>query len=118
LSLKILADENVDFRIVKQLREAGITVLTVVESSSGISDIQVMELALKNDALILTEDSDFGELVFSYQHKNTGIIFIRYVNENLQKIVKNISVVLAKYGSSLYQKFTVITPGKIRVRDL
>ncbi len=118
MSLKILADENVDFRIVKQLRESGITVLSVLESGSGKSDIQVMELARQNDALILTEDSDFGEPVFSYQYKNTGIVFIRYVNENLQQIVKNISSVISKYGISLYKKFAVITPDKIRVRDL
>ena len=118
MSLNFLADENVDFRIIRQLREFQISVLSVMESQPGISDEKVIKLARKNNAILLTEDSDFGELVFSHKYKNVGIVFIRYVNEDLPQIVRNLIKVISQYDQSLYNKFVVITPSKIRIRDL
>jgi predicted nuclease of predicted toxin-antitoxin system len=66
----------------------------------------------------LTEDSDFGEFVYSYKYKEVGIIFIRFENKDLDIIIKNIIRVISKYGESLFRKFTVITPKKIRIREL
>jgi predicted nuclease of predicted toxin-antitoxin system len=93
-------------------------VFSVLEEKPGISDRDVMDLAKDKNAILLTEDSDFGELVFSYQDKNVGIIFIRYVQEDLNRIFKNVINVINKYDQTLYNKFVVITPNKIRVRDL
>ena len=42
-----LIDESLDFRIVKALREEGYSVKAVVEMSPGITDAQIMKLALK-----------------------------------------------------------------------
>jgi hypothetical protein len=43
----ILADENIPFEITKSLREQGFEVTSIYETSRGISDEQVIELALK-----------------------------------------------------------------------
>ena len=66
MSLKLLIDENVDFRIVKKLQNAGFKVILVSQNYKGISDIQVLELAKKFNAILVTEDSDFGEWVFAH----------------------------------------------------
>ena len=56
----ILADENIDFRIINALRDEGITVLSVYESYRGIPDFEVIQKSLSPNQIILTEDKDFG----------------------------------------------------------
>ncbi|MEN8120515.1 MAG: DUF5615 family PIN-like protein [Bacteroidota bacterium] len=56
----ILADENIDYRIIKALRNNKIDTYSICESNSGISDEQVIELAREQKLIILSEDKDFG----------------------------------------------------------
>jgi hypothetical protein len=43
LSLRILADESVDYRIVKALRNKSFEVISVVEENPGIPDNDVID---------------------------------------------------------------------------
>ena len=61
LSLSILADECVDFRIVNALRKQGFHVISVIEESPSIPDCDVLQLAKSHHAILLTEDSDTDE---------------------------------------------------------
>ena len=38
---------------------------SIYESARGIKDEQIIEIAVKYDFLLLTEDKDFGEWVFA-----------------------------------------------------
>jgi predicted nuclease of predicted toxin-antitoxin system len=74
----IIADENVDFSIIKAIRNLGIEVCSVSESHSGISDPQVIQLSLDSKQIILTEDKDFGEWVYAHNITGISVIFLRY----------------------------------------
>lgn len=117
MPVKLLADENVDFRIIRGLRNSGRHIISVLESRPGITDRQVLEWGREEKAYILTEDSDFGELIFSYREKSVGVVFIRYGKDDLEKITANISRILdtPEYMQSTH--FIVLTPTKIRIRD-
>jgi hypothetical protein len=45
LQPEILADENVDFRIIKDLRNKGVNVISILEDYRSISDKEVLQLA-------------------------------------------------------------------------
>ncbi len=62
--MNFVADESVDQPIVTQLRQAGHTVLAIVEMEPSISDETVLEIANQQGMVLLTGDKDFGELVF------------------------------------------------------
>lgn len=118
MPLKILADEDVDYRIVKELRKKGFEVVSVLEDYKSISDKEVLKIAKKQGALLITEDKDFGEWVFAHKEKSVGIIFLRYKPDELKKITESLINLLLKYTDSLYKKFAVIKVNKIRIRDL
>lgn len=63
--VRFLADESCDFRIVRALRAAGHDVHAIVEDSPGAPDGAVLESARKVNRILLTEDRDFGQLVFA-----------------------------------------------------
>jgi len=62
--VNLLADEGVDRQIVARLRRDGHNVRYVAEMSPGIPDEAVLDAANRGEALLLTADKDFGELVF------------------------------------------------------
>jgi predicted nuclease of predicted toxin-antitoxin system len=118
LSLNILADECVDFRVVRRLRDAGFSVLAVSEQAPSISDREVLELAKTHAAILITEDHHFGQWVFAHHEKEVGVIFLRYRPAEIQKIVFSLVHILQTYHETLHKKFVVIRANKIRVRDM
>jgi predicted nuclease of predicted toxin-antitoxin system len=61
--VKFLADEGVDKQIVDRLRQVGHSVWYVAEMEPGISDDEVLNLANRENDILLTADKDFGELI-------------------------------------------------------
>jgi predicted nuclease of predicted toxin-antitoxin system len=62
--VRFLADENCDFAVVRTLRHAGHDVLAVSEFQKRSVDQELIKLAAIEDRILLTEDKDFGWLVF------------------------------------------------------
>jgi predicted nuclease of predicted toxin-antitoxin system len=73
--------------------EAGNDVLEVREAKPGAADEWVISLAVSENRILLTEDKDFGWLIYAHGHKAIGVIFLRYpVSErNRINIYGNIS---------------------------
>lgn len=114
----ILADENIDFAIIKAIRNIGIDVYSVAESDFGISDSDVIKLSLNPSRIILTEDKDFGEWVYAHNVKGISVIFLRYDYHETIEITSILINLLESRLGDLIHKFTTITPKKIRVRNL
>jgi predicted nuclease of predicted toxin-antitoxin system len=113
----ILADENIPFEITKSLREQGFEVTSIYETARGLSDEQVIEIALKYDYLLLTEDKDFGEWVFAHHAKGLSVLFLRYSFDELPDITRAL-IYLLKTQVPERPFFATITARKIRVRQL
>lgn len=75
--MNLLIDESVDRQVVEKLRQDGHNVVYVSEMDPGISDDEVLSIANKMGALLVTADKDFGELVFRRQQINAGVLLIR-----------------------------------------
>ncbi len=54
MNYQIIADESVDFRIVIQLREAGLAVYSIAEEQPSITDKAVLSIACDKHALLIT----------------------------------------------------------------
>ena len=117
-TLSLLADENIDQRLVSSLRLAGISVYSVAESSPGITDEKVMRLSENLGALILTDDKDFGEIVFRKQRSCPGIVLLRLTGVDYSRKADQVIQVIDKCSSEMIGKFVVITEERVRMRKL
>ncbi len=61
-----LANENFPKPSPLLLREKGFVVKSIQEDFPGISDPEVMKITTRENLIILTFDSDYGELIFKY----------------------------------------------------
>jgi predicted nuclease of predicted toxin-antitoxin system len=114
----IIADENIDFRIIRELRNNNIEVFSIAEELRGIIDIEIIELAKKTDFIILTEDKDFGEWIFSHGIKGISVIFLRYHVKDLAAMLSAIVRILTDRVDELSGHFTTVSPKKIRRRKI
>jgi predicted nuclease of predicted toxin-antitoxin system len=74
----LLTDENIHPEIVKSLREGGADVLDVKESRLiGSSDLVLIRKAFQEGRVVLTHDSDFGQLAVAALEPVVGIIYLR-----------------------------------------
>ncbi|MGQ9532471.1 MAG: DUF5615 family PIN-like protein [Desulfotomaculales bacterium] len=116
--MKFLADESVDRQIVARLRQAGHTVLYVAEMGPGILDEAVLYTANREEALLLTADKDFGELIYRQRRLALGIVLVRLAGVPPAEKADVVLSVIGNYGSKLPGSFTVITAKAVRIRRL
>lgn len=114
----IIADENLDQRFIKAIKEAGIEVYSVFEQDRGIRDEAVIEISQHPKRIILTEDKDFGEWVFAHRHTNVSVILLRYDFKDAEEMVTILMRLLLTKGKDLFGKFTTVTLNKIRIREI
>src|SRR5438874_7599064 len=112
----IIADENLDARIISALRERE-EIYSIAERHSGFSDEEVIALAKNSDAIILTLDKDFGEWVFAHHVTGISVVLLRYRFSETEQIISRI-LSLLKDQESLRGKFTTVTTTKTRSRDI
>ncbi|MCD4696986.1 MAG: DUF5615 family PIN-like protein [Bacteroidales bacterium] len=116
--MKIVADESVDKPVVESLRRIGYEVDYILEESPGISDNEVLRRAFKKNAVLLTADKDFGELVFRLKQNHAGIVLYRLSGiSNFQKSEMLINV-FQKFEQRLDGNFTVVSKSRMRIVKL
>lgn len=114
--MNFVADEGIDGPIVEVLRENKHYVWYVAEMDPGISDEEVLSLANRENALLLTQDKDFGDLVFRQNRSSPGVILIRMAGLPPSTKATLVLKSIVQHQSELLQAFTVITPDNIRIR--
>ncbi len=75
--MNLMADECVDRQVIARLHKEGHEVLYVAEMDPGISDEAILKRANQNNALLLTTDKDYGELIFRQNRISAGVLLIR-----------------------------------------
>lgn len=116
--MKFLADECCDAGLVRAIRDDGHEVLYALESLRGASDDELLRRAVAEERLLLTEDKDFGELVYRLRRPAHGIILLRFdVVDRASKITRLRELVTQK-ADRLVGSFIVLEVDKIRLRPL
>jgi len=116
-SYLVVADESVDFRVITHLRNAGFSVYAIAEQMRSLSDKDVLLIATTNDALLITEDKDFGELVFRMKLEHSGILLIRVLELPIADKFSLIARTIANNLEKLKGVFAVLSDNKLRIKQ-
>lgn len=112
--MKFLVDESVEFPVVIFLRENKFDTMAIAEGRAGLGDANVLALAVIEGRIVITNDKDFGELIFRYKLPHKGVILIRAGEENSESKIEILKSLLAKFAKKLPNRFTVVTNKKVR----
>jgi len=112
-----LANENFPRPGIILLRENGFTVTSIQEDSPGISDNEIMKIALDLNLIILTFDSDYGELIFKYANDNPpAVVFFREKGNSPEFAGNALISLLENKILNFSNAFTVIEVNSVRQR--
>lgn len=113
--MRFLADESCDFAVVRALRDDGHDILAVAEISPRADDSRVIELALQEGRILLTEDKDFGQLVYANAQAAGGVIFMRFHAGSRRGLPTAVLNLVQESGPQLVGRFVVLLPGRVRI---
>ena len=114
----IIADENLHQQFVNDLLADGFTVQSVREIQVGMDDRDIAKWVLNQNALLITEDKDFGELIFAHKIQRITIVFLRYKKEELDIVRQSLRQIIAEYYPKQGNFFITITGKKVRITAL
>lgn len=110
-----LADESCDFAVVRALRSIGYDVTAICELAPRTQDPEVIALAARERRVLLTEDKDFGQLVYAELRESSGVILIRFPTSEREALPTAILETVRELGDRLTGIFVVLTPRRIRI---
>ena len=113
--MNFVADESCAMPVIKAMREAGHDVIAIAEVAQGAADDQVLERALKGKRILITEDRDFGELVYARGRLSAGVMLVRFHSRARQAKGATVVEAISRLGSRLEDSFTVVEPGRVRI---
>jgi predicted nuclease of predicted toxin-antitoxin system len=113
-----LVDECVDAGLVAYLRASGHDVVYMAEIAPAANDAEVIRLAQAESRLLLTEDKDFGDLVFRRGAQAPGIVLLRIDPAMHELKMERLDAAIGRFGNELIGKYTILEAARFRSRPL
>src|SRR5713226_5817812 len=115
--MKFLLDADVEYRLATSLQSAGHDVKTIARDyPRALADHAVLAIAVKEKRVLLTNDRDYGELIFRQHLPHCGVIYFRLKNsKDISEKLRWLQTVLETYQTGLHE-YLVITHRGIRMR--
>ena len=114
----LIADESVNNNLITAMLNAGYDVFSIRDKMRSEKDSQIAVFSLNPPRIIVTEDKDFGEIVYHKNLRVSGIILLRYLPFEYEIIENKLLAYLAAHVHSSIGKFVVINAKLTRVRFL
>lgn len=113
--MRFLADESCDHAVVRALRDAGHDVRGVTELvAHGADDDVVMAAARAEQRVLLTEDRDFGRLVYAECGATSGVLYLRVHPKERVHLGTRVRAAVEVLGDRLLGAFVVLRGERIR----
>jgi predicted nuclease of predicted toxin-antitoxin system len=112
----LVVDESVDREVVDHLRQQGHSITYIAETEPSLEDDFVLSQAVSKNAVLLTADKDFGELIYRKGQVSSGIILLRLPQMTPTQRASLIGQVINTHAESLHNAFCVINEKRVRLR--
>lgn len=86
----------------------------VIEVSPGADDAAIIDMAVREQRILLTDDRDFGQLVYAAGKPTAGVILLRYPATARATLSTLVVDIVVRHGEKLAERFVVLQPGRIR----
>ena len=116
--MRFLADEHISRRIIEALRASGHDVVAAAEKFQGFADERLAELARAQSRIVITEDSDFGELAVRRGIELPGVLLIDLPRLKPIQVATRVLAVIEAHEAALTGALIVVEYARIRRRGI
>jgi predicted nuclease of predicted toxin-antitoxin system len=114
MTLSFLADVNVEKGLVDHIRASGYDIKWIPDYDRQMSDDMLLEMAVREKRILITNDKDFGELVFR-QTRLGGVILLRFKGQQVLDKIKVLRKLLEDHSSRVSGSLCILSNEKIRI---
>ena len=115
--MNFVIDANISQEIAEHLSTSFThTFISIQKTNPCLNDEDILMLAVEENAIVITADKDFGEMVFRQKLLHKGILLIRIGDGNYEELKLILENIIRDFGESLTEKFVVYQKNKIRIR--
>ena len=113
--MRFLVDECTGPAVAKWLRSSHHEVFSVYDEVRGLDDESIIEKANRENYVLVTNDKDFGELVFRKRKPHKGVVLLRLEDERSENKIAVLHRVLESYSDKLSDNFIIVTEKTVRI---
>jgi len=113
--MRFLVDECTGPAVSQWLRLKNHDVVSVFDEIRGTDDRNVIQKAFEQNRILITNDKDFGELVFREKRPHKGVILLRLEDERPANKIAVLQRLIEKYEKSIPENFIVVTETTVRI---
>lgn len=112
--MRFIVDECTGPAVAKWLRGKDHEVFSVFDEAQGIEDDNVLSKAFDENWILITNDKDFGEMIFRERRQHHGVIFLRLDDERTMNKIEVLRQLLENYSEKIPNSFVTATETKVR----
>ncbi|VVB84325.1 Uncharacterised protein [uncultured archaeon] len=113
--MRFIVDECTGPAVALWLRRQNHDVISVYDEIRGAADRDVIKKAFEQYRILITNDKDFGELIFREKMPHRGVVLLRLEDERAANKIAVLKHLLEKYENSLPGNFIVVTETTVRI---
>ncbi len=112
--MRFLVDECTGPGVAAWLRQQSYDVFSVFDQARGADDDTLIQRALSESRVLITNDKDFGEMVYRERRLHRGVIFLRLADERTAVKIAVLQALLENHAARLPDNFVVVTENRVR----
>jgi len=112
--MRFLVDECTGPVVAQWLRAHQHEVFSVYDQARGAADEEIIRKAFDEGWILVTNDKDFGELIYRERRPHKGVILLRLEDERTPNKIEVIRNLLQSHGERLGNQFVVVTEQQVR----
>ena len=113
--MRFIVDECTGPAVARWLQQHQHDVFSVYEQARGLDDGEVLQKALEEGRILITNDKDFGELIFHQRRAHRGVVLLRLGDERAGNKIRVLNLLLRGYADQLAGNFVVATEKRVRI---
>lgn len=87
---------------------------SVYDEARGIEDDVILQKALDENWVLITNDRHFGERVYREQRRHAGVVLLRLTDERSSNKIETLRKLLESHSQQLAGRFVVVTETQVR----
>ena len=112
--MRFIVDECTGPSVARWLSENGYEVFSVYEKERGATDQSIIQKAMVENWILITNDKDFGDKVYRDAYHHKGVILLRLEDERPASKIRVFTRLLKHFSERLPNAFVVVTEKQVR----
>ena len=113
--MRFIVDECTGPTVAQWLRQNGHDVFSVYEEARGLDDESILQKAATDDRVLITNDKDFGEMIFRQRREHKRVVLLRLQDERSPNKIEVLEHLLERYADQITRSFVVATESAVRI---